>query len=47
MTDQNNTRTTRLSIDEPTAREIMSYYGIDSHDELARYIRYLGIEHND
>ena len=37
----------QISIDEETTKEIMNYYGIDSHDELARYIRHLGIQHND
>jgi len=44
MTDE--IRASQISIDEPATREIMRYYGID-HDELVRYIRHLGIEHDD
>ena len=47
MAEKDLAERTLVSIDEPTAREIMSYYKIDDHDELARYIRHLGIEHND
>lgn len=47
MTEQNEVRTDELSLDESTTTEIMDYYRIDSHDELVRYIRHLGIEHND
>jgi hypothetical protein len=45
MTDQN--ALTKIGIDEPTAKAIMRYYGIDNHDQLARYIRDLGIERID
>jgi len=38
---------TEQSIDEPTVRGIMGYYKIKNHDELARYIKSLGIVHND
>lgn len=37
----------QASIDEPTLREIMGYFKIGDHDELARYIKSLGIVHND
>ena len=47
MTEQNEVKTGQISIDEPTTREIMSYYRIDNHDELVRYIRHFGIEHSD
>jgi hypothetical protein len=46
MTEQNRIKTGSISIDEPTTREIMDYYSIN-HDELVRYIKGLGIEHND
>jgi hypothetical protein len=46
MTERNEINTGALSIDEPTAREIMGYYRIN-HDEFVRYIKSLGIEHND
>jgi hypothetical protein len=35
------------SIDEKATKDIMSYYKIDNHDEFVRYIKSLGIEHND
>jgi len=47
MTEQREVRTGQISIDEPTTIEMMIYYGIDNHDELVRYIRHLGIEHDD
>ena len=47
MTEQSEVKTGQISVDEPTTRGIMSYYGIDNHDELVRYIRHLRIEHND
>jgi hypothetical protein len=47
MKYQNETKTIPISIDEPTAESIMNYYGIDNHDELVRYVKSLGIEHND
>ena len=37
----------KISIDEPTMRQIMGYYGIGNHDALARYVKSLGIEHED
>lgn len=38
---------TEISIDEPTLRQIMDYYRIVNHDVLAKYVKSLGIEHND
>ena len=38
---------TKMSIDEPTLRQIMDYYGIGSHDVFAKYVKSLGIEHKD
>ena len=38
---------TKISIDEPTMRQIMDYYRIGNHDALARYVKSLGIEHKD
>ena len=38
---------TKVSIDEPTMRQIIDYYKIGSHDVLARYVKSLGIEHRD
>ena len=35
-----------ISIDEPTAKEMMGYYNIN-HDEFVKYVKSLGIEHND
>jgi hypothetical protein len=48
MTEQNDVMTAaELGTDESTARGIMRYYGIDSHDELVKYIRHLGVGHSD
>ena len=47
ISEQNKVKEGQVSIDEPTTMGIMSYYRIDDHDELVRYIRRLGIEHND
>ena len=47
MTEQSEVKIGQISIDEPTIKEIISYYRINNHDELVRYIRHLGIEHND
>jgi hypothetical protein len=41
MTEQNEIRTGPISIDEPTARELMSYYKIESHDKFVKYIKSL------
>ncbi|AIC16669.1 hypothetical protein [Nitrososphaera viennensis] len=47
MTEQNEIKISSISIDEPTIRKVMGYYRIENHDEFARYIKSLGIEHND
>ncbi len=47
MREQNQIKTGSISIDEPAAKEIMGYYRIKDHDEFVKYIKSLGIEHND
>ena len=47
MKEQDAVKGSQIRIDEPTTRAIMSHYKIDSHDELVRYIRRLGIKHDD
>lgn len=46
MTGQSEPITSTLSIDEPTAIEMMGYYKI-SHDEFVKYVESLGIGHDD
>lgn len=46
MTEYDGIRTGPLSIDEPTAKEMMGYYRID-HDEFVKYVKSLRIEHSD
>jgi hypothetical protein len=46
MTEHNEITTNQISIDEPTAKEMMGYYKIN-HNEFVKYIKGLGIEHND
>lgn len=46
MIEQSEAKTDTINIDEPTAREMMGYYGID-HEAFAKYVKSLGIEHND
>jgi hypothetical protein len=46
MTEQIEMQTSS-SIDEPTMKEIMGYFKVENHDELARYIKSLGIAHDD
>jgi hypothetical protein len=44
--EQSGSGTGTLGIDEPTAREMMGYYKI-SHDEFVKYVKNLGIDHED
>ena len=46
MTVQSKPVTSTLNIDEPTAIEMMGYYNI-SHEEFVKYVRSLGIGHDD
>lgn len=46
MTEQNKIKKGPISIDEPTAKEMMDYYGIN-HDEFVKYLKSMGIDHND
>lgn len=46
MTVQSKPVTSTLNIDEPTAIEMVGYYRI-SHEEFVKYVRSLGIGHDD
>ena len=46
MTVQSKPITSTLNIEEPTAIVMMGYYRI-SHEELVKYVRSLGIGHDD
>lgn len=42
MTEQNEIKTGPITIDEPTAREMMmGYYKIENHDKFVKYIKSL------
>jgi len=41
MTEQNEIKTGPISIDEPTAREMMGYYKIENPDKFVKYIKSL------
>lgn len=47
MTEQINTITGSINIDEKTMKDVMSYLKVNDHDLFAGYVKTLGIEHND
>jgi hypothetical protein len=47
MTEQFDFKTMSMSIDEKTMGQIMNYYNVGSHDLFAKYVKSLGIDHDD
>jgi enoyl-[acyl-carrier-protein] reductase (NADH) len=47
MTEQSDFKTMSMSIDEKTMGQIMNYYNVGSHDLFAKYVKSLGIDHDD